>query len=231
MKTVACIIARTNSTRLVKKVLLEINGKKVIEHIIERIKEIEEIDEIYIKHFYDSLILHEVVDLNDITTFLDIGSGAGFPAIPIKIMFPHLNITIIEPTLKRCNFLSELCKLLEINNVEIINERSENISDKQRDYFDIVTARAVANLPTLLELTIPYVKVDGYFLSFKGSSYEEEMENSKNAINKLGSQVVDVYKYDLPSNLGKRTIIKILKLSKTSKEYPRKYAVIKKKHL
>lgn len=192
---------------------------------------IEDINEIYIKHFYDSLKLKDVVDLSKVSNFLDIGSGAGFPAIPIKIMFPHLKITIIEPTLKRCNFLNELSKLLGLENVEIINDRSENIKQEHRDYFDIVTARAVANLPVLLELTVPYVKVNGNFLALKGSSYSEELDSAKSAIKKLDCSVINILDYELPSDLGKRVIINFCKTKKTNAIYPRKYASIKKKHL
>jgi len=203
----------------------------VLENKKYNLTTITDIDEIYIKHFYDSLIIQEVIEINNIKTILDIGSGAGFPIIPIKIAFEHLHVTIIEPTLKRCNFLKQLCELLELTNVLIINKRSEDISEEHRDYFDIVTARAVANLPVLLELTIPYVKVNGCFLALKGSSYNEELEKSINAINKLRSKLVDTYKYDLPSNLGKRVIIKIIKINKTNRIYPRKYKTIKKNHL
>ena len=188
-------------------------------------------EEVYIKHFYDSLKIADVVDFKNMETFCDIGSGAGFPAIPIKIMFPHLKITIIEPTLKRCNFLRSLIDLLELDNVEIINDRSENIKEEHRDYFDIVSARAVANLPILLELTIPYVKVNGSFLALKGSSYQEELDLSKSAISKLDSEVKDIYNYELPNDLGKRVVINFIKKTKTKIIYPRNYATIKKKHL
>lgn len=192
---------------------------------------IENIEEVYIKHFYDSLKIKDALDLSKASNFLDIGSGAGFPAIPIKIMFPDLLITIIEPTLKRCNFLNALCKLLELENVEIINDRSENIKLEQRDSFDIVTARAVANLPVLLELTVPYVKVNGSFLALKGSSYTEELELAKGAIKKLDLELVDIYNYDLPNDLGRHVVINFLKTKKTNNIYPRNYATIKKKHL
>ncbi|MCK9471346.1 MAG: 16S rRNA (guanine(527)-N(7))-methyltransferase RsmG [Bacilli bacterium] len=204
--------------------LISENKKYNLTSIVEK-------DEIYIKHFYDSLKLKDAIDLEKVSSFLDIGSGAGFPAIPIKILFPHLLVTIIEPTLKRCNFLNELVKLLELENIEIINERAENITFIQREAFDIVTARAVANLNILLELTIPYVKVGGHFLALKGTSYEEEISGAKSAFKILNCEVVDIYKYDLPMDLGKRVIIDFLKNKKTKSLYPRKYALIKKKQL
>lgn len=188
-------------------------------------------EEVYVKHFYDSIKLKDVVDLENVKTFLDVGSGAGFPAIPIKILFPNLKVTIIEPTLKRCNFLNELCNLLKLENVVIINDRSENIKEEHREYFDIVSARAVANLSVLLELTIPYVKVNGSFCALKGSSYKEEIDSSINALKLLNCKVIDIYDYELPLNLGKRVIINFLKTNKTNKKYPRSYAQIKKKQL
>lgn len=188
-------------------------------------------EEVYIKHFYDSLKIKDFYDLDDIKTFCDIGSGAGFPAIPIKIAYPNLSITIIEPTLKRCNFLKEVVKLLDLSNVTIINDRSENIKDEYRNYFDIVTARAVASLPILLELTTPYVKKHGHFFALKGVSYNEELELAKNAIIKLNCKVNDIYHYNLPNNLGSRVIIDFLKIENTNPKYPRSFAAIKKNHL
>lgn len=192
---------------------------------------IKDLEEIYIKHFYDSLKVKDALDFSKVETFCDIGSGAGFPAIPIKIMFPNLKITIIEPTLKRCNFLNSLVNLLELENVQVINDRSENIKDELRDYFDVVSARAVAGLPILLELTIPYVKVNGNFLALKGISYNEELDSAKGAIQKLACKVIDIYNYELPKDLGSRVVINFQKQTKTNPKYPRNYATIKKKHL
>lgn len=192
---------------------------------------IKDLNEVYLKHFYDSLKLSSYVDFNNINSFCDIGSGAGFPGIPIKIMFPNLELTIIEPTQKRCNFLSKLVSLLELKNVIIINDRSENIKEEQRDSFDIVSARAVASLPVLLELTIPYVKVGGYFLALKGRNYQEELDASKNALFELSSKVGAIYDYELPNELGSRTVIKVEKHKKTKNKYPRIFQKIKSKSL
>ena len=192
---------------------------------------ITEKKEVYIKHFYDSLKVKDAIDLNQVNTLCDIGSGAGFPAIPIKIFYPHLNLTIIEPTQKRCKFLSEVVKLLELDNVTILNERSENLKNTYRDYFDVVVARAVASLPILLELTIPYVKLDGHFLAMKGLSYIEELAEAQNAIKLLDIQLNNTYFYELPDDLGKRVILDFLKMKKTNLKYPRAFAQIKKNHL
>jgi len=191
---------------------------------------ITEKEEAYIKHFYDSIQLEQVIDLNNIKSICDVGSGAGFPSIPLKIVYPHLHITIIEPTLKRCNFLNNLVKLLQLDNVTIINDRAENMSNL-RNTFDVVTARAVASMPVLLELCVPLVKVNGYFISLKGSSFHEEMIKSYNAIKLLDVQVKTVKEYELLNNYGKHSIIKIEKIKETNIKYPRKYSIIKNKPL
>jgi 16S rRNA (guanine527-N7)-methyltransferase len=191
---------------------------------------ITEKEEAYIKHFYDSIQLEKVIDFNNIKTLCDVGSGAGFPSIPLKIIYPHLHITIIEPTLKRCNFLNQLVELLQLDNVTIINDRAENMSSL-RETFDIVTARAVASMPILLELCVPLTKVNGYFISLKGSSFHEEMVKSSNAIKLLDVKVNKVLEYELLNNYGKRSIIMFEKLKQTNSKYPRKYSLIKNKPL
>ena len=191
---------------------------------------ITEKDEAYIKHFYDSIQLEQVIDFNNIKTLCDVGSGAGFPSIPLKIIYPHLHITIIEPTLKRCNFLNNLVELLQLDNVTIINDRAENMTSL-RENFDIVTARAVAAMPILLELCVPLTKVNGYFISLKGSSFHEEMMKSSNAIKLLDVKVNKVLEYELLNNYGKRSIIMFEKIKQTNNKYPRKYSLIKSKPL
>ena len=182
--------------------------------------------EVYIKHFLDSLSIENIVDLNNIS-LCDVGSGAGFPGIPLKIMYPEMKLTIVEPTLKRCNFLKQVVDMLELKNVEIINDRAENIKDM---HFDLVCARAVSNLSILLEICIPLVKVNGYFVSMKGSNYKEELDASSNALNVLDAKVEEIYEYDL-EEYGKRVLLKIKKLKETKRIYPRMYSQIKKKPL
>lgn len=191
---------------------------------------ITEKDEVYIKHFYDSVMLGNFIDLEG-KTLCDIGSGAGFPSIPLKIMYPTLKVTIIEPTLKRINFLKELIKKLELENVELVCKRAEDAIISYRESFDIVTARAVSNLRMLLELTIPYAKVNGSLISYKGSSYQEELALANNAIEKLKSKVSNIYEYDLLKEMGKRYLIEIKKYEKTISKYPRRFAEIKNKPL
>ncbi len=209
--------------------------KKYYEFLVEENEKynltcITEKEEAYIKHFYDSIQLEKAININEVQTLCDVGSGAGFPSIPLKIVYPHLHITIIEPTLKRCNFLSNLVKLLQLENVTIINDRAENIKE-QRNYFDIVCARAVASMPVLLELCVPLVKVNGFFLSLKGSSFHEEMMKSNNAIKVLDVKVNKVFEYELLNNYGKHSIIVFEKTKQTNIKYPRKYSIIKNKPL
>ena len=191
---------------------------------------ITDVNEVYIKHFYDSCVLLNYFDLSD-STLCDVGSGAGFPGIPLKIINDSIKLTIVEPTAKRINFLKELCNKLEIKDVEFICDRAENVTKERREEFDFVTARAVSALPTLLELTIPLVRVGGSFISYKGSNYLEEVEASKNALNVLSSKVNNCFEYELPNEMGKRCLIEVKKVKKTNLVYPREYAKIKKKPL
>lgn len=186
--------------------------------------------EVYIKHFDDSLAVADAIDLNEVETICDIGSGAGFPGIPLKVKYPHLKLTIIEPIKKRCSFLEKLVLKLDLNNVIIINDRAENLSNL-RESFDVVVARAVAKLPMLIELCIPYVKINGYFLALKGPSFTNEINESAEALRLLSSYVEDTYTYELKNNYGTHTIIKIKKLAETDKKYPRSFAQIKNKPL
>ncbi|NLD26258.1 MAG: 16S rRNA (guanine(527)-N(7))-methyltransferase RsmG [Acholeplasmataceae bacterium] len=192
---------------------------------------ITEKDEVYIKHFYDSLKLNDAFLFSQAKNLLDVGSGAGFPGIPLKILHPHLKLVIIEPTTKRIAFLQELISLLNLENVELLNGRAEDIIVNHREQFDVVTARAVASLPVLLELCLPYVRVNGMFLAMKGSSYQEEVQESANALRLLDSEILDLTYYQLPEGMGERAIIKIRKNRKNNMKYPRNYAAIKKKHL
>ncbi|MDD3999336.1 MAG: 16S rRNA (guanine(527)-N(7))-methyltransferase RsmG [Bacilli bacterium] len=188
-------------------------------------------EEVYSKHFYDSLKLSAAFDFTTINKFLDIGSGAGFPGIPIKILHPHLELWIIEPTAKKTRFLKDLVDKLGLKKVEIITGRAEEVIVNFREAFPVVTARAVATLPVLLELCLPYVEVKGYFLAMKGSTYLEEVLSAKNAMILLDSEVREEYLYSLPDNHGDRVILKIRKNKRNKEIYPRKFAAIKKRHL
>lgn len=192
---------------------------------------ITEKQEVYVKHFYDSLQLTRVVDFNETEKLMDIGSGAGFPGIPLKIIFPNLRLFIIEPTLKRTRFLAALTEMLGLEGVEIIKGRAEEEIVRFREAFPVATARAVARLPVLLELALPYVEVGGFFLAMKGASYSEEVLEAENALKVLGSEITETHHYRLQDHFGERVILKIRKNETTKEIYPRKFAAIKKRHL
>lgn len=185
-------------------------------------------NDVYLKHFYDSLTLCKIIDLNDVDSLCDIGTGAGFPGIVLKICFPHLKLTLVDALNKRINFLKLVCDDLGLSDVECIHARAEEYALKNRDLFDVVTARAVAPLNILLEYSIPLVKKNKYFIALKGN---EEVSESKNALKVLNCKVVDENKFLLPLENSNRTIIKIQKLGNISGKYPRRFAEIKKKPL
>ncbi len=190
---------------------------------------IKEPEEIYLKHFYDSLTIVKSVDLSRYNSLVDIGSGAGFPGMVIKIFYPHLNITLIDSNNKKTKFLTELSKKLELN-VTIINDRVENFSKNNLNKFDIVTSRAVANLRVLAELAIPLVNVDGLFIALKGNM-DDSLEDSIDTIEVLDSKIINRITFDLYNNSGTRNIIVIKKLKSTDAKLIRPYDKIIKKPL
>ena len=150
-------------------------------------------DEVYIKHYYDSLELSKYLENN--VLIADIGTGAGFPGLPLKIYNDTLNMDLIEPTNKRCRFLQDVIDNLNLQNIKIINERSENLTDS-REYYDVVCSRAVARLSILLELSIPLLKVKGKMYALKGISFKEELDEAKHALKELNCKVTNIYEYD-----------------------------------
>lgn len=184
-------------------------------------------DEVYLKHFYDSLCLSKAVLLKD-QKVLDVGSGAGFPSIPLKIAFPNLHITIVDSLNKRIGFLKRLTDLLALDDVQLINGRVEEIPTKEN--YDIVTARAVAKLNILQELCLPFVKTGGYFIAMKSINHEEELAEAKLGIHKLGGKVERVIEYEVLPDL-KHVLIVIKKIKPTESIYPRNYSQIKKRPL
>lgn len=181
--------------------------------------------EVYNKHFFDSLLLSKKITLKD-QTICDVGTGAGFPGIVLKIFFPKLKLFLVEAVTKKCVFLKELVDVLQLKEVLIIDERVENISVKYREFFDIVTARAVAKLNVLLELCIPILKLEGYFIALK-AEVNDELKDSLVACKKLKTKLVYNYVSEWEF-LGKRTILYFKKLDVTSRKYPRNYSKIKK---
>lgn len=187
-------------------------------------------DQIFLKHFYDSLTISKVINLNEYSNLIDVGTGPGFPGMVLKIVFPNLKVTLLDSNNKKIKFLEELSSKLNIKDIEIYNGRVEDYIKDHRESFDIVTARAVANLPVLSELCIPLTKVDGYFIAMKGSN-EEEITESEFAIKALGGNIEKVENFELPNNGGLRNIIKVKKVTNTDIKYPRRYDKITKNPL
>lgn len=192
---------------------------------------IVELEEAYIKHFYDSLLMSKVVDLTKELTLADIGTGAGFPGLVLKIVYPNLKVTLIEPIGKRCKFLQSVIDRLELKDICVVNERAEDAVKKYRESFDIVTARAVASLNILSEICVPFVKINGLFIALKGSSYQEEIDNACQAVGKLKVKLTKKVLLELPLKLGERSILVYKKTESTPNIYPRLYAKIKKNPL
>lgn len=194
---------------------------------------ITEKDEVYLKHFYDSIapILQGLIE-NQPIRLLDIGAGAGFPSLPMKILFPELDVTIIDSLNKRINFLHLLAEELGLSGVHFYHGRAEDFAQDKafRAQFDIVTARAVARMQVLSELTIPYLKVGGRLLALKASNAPEELEEAKNALNLLFSKVEDNLQYELP-NGDPRYITLVEKKKETPNKYPRKAGMPNKRPL
>ena len=200
--------------------LIEWNEKINLTRIIER-------DDVYLKHFYDSLTLIKGIDLTQDLTLIDVGTGAGFPGIVLKIVFPNLKITLLDSLQKRIIFLNEVIKELELTNIETIHDRAEDYAKKHREEYDIVTSRAVANLRVLSELCIPMVKVNGYFIPMK-ANLEEELSESQDIIHKLSGKLEKQVTFTLPIEESIRNILVIKKENKTNPIYPRRMDKIKK---
>ncbi|MEB8264195.1 16S rRNA (guanine(527)-N(7))-methyltransferase RsmG [Mammaliicoccus sciuri] len=185
---------------------------------------VTEKEEVYLKHFFDSVTPSFYIDFNEIETICDVGAGAGFPSIPLKIVYPHLQITIVDSLNKRIKFLNELAASLDLDKVNFVHDRAETFGKSQqyRESFDLVTARAVARLSVLSELCLPLVKKGGQFVALKGSQGNEELEDAQFAISVLGGEVKTVNKFTLPLEESMRQIITIDKLRQTPKKYPRK---------
>ena len=189
---------------------------------------ITDLDEIEEKHFIDSLYACKFIDFSK-GKLLDIGSGAGFPGIPLAIAYPKLKVTLLESNGKKVSFLEEVKSQLGLENVSVINGRAEDL--KKRDYYDFVTARAVKQLNILAELSLPFVKVHGLLVAYKGSNAETELEEAKSALRKLNSSVKFIKSYELPISQDNRKLLLISKAKPCQKKYPRNYSEIVKQPL
>lgn len=201
------------------EMLIEYNKVMNLTGIVEK-------DQVYLKHFYDSLTISKIIDLSKYENLCDIGTGAGFPGIVLKIFYPQLKITLIDSLNKRIKFLNEVIKKLELENIEAIHTRIEDYAKDNRSKFDLVTSRAVAPLNILIEYAIPILKKNKYFIAMKGN--EEQEQSYKSALTKLNSTLLKKENFLLPKEESNRTLYLIQKTKENKKIFPRKYLQIKK---
>lgn len=227
-------------TEELKKINIELTNKqleqldKYYQLLIEwnskiNLTRITEENEVYLKHFYDSLTLIKAINLKEKLEVCDIGTGAGFPGIVLKIVFPNLNITLVDALNKRVKFLNLVIETLKLKNIVAIHERAEIFIRNNRNRFDLVTCRAVSKLNIISELCIPGLKVNGYFIPMK-ANIDEELENL-DFLNKLDSKLEKIVSFQLPIELSNRNLLIIRKTKETNSIYPRSYDKIQKKPL
>lgn len=203
--------------------LVEENEKINLTSIIEK-------EQVYLKHFYDSATIIKIIDLSQENSLCDIGTGAGFPGVVLKILYPKLNVTLVDSLNKRIKFLNNLIDKLELKDIIAIHDRAEEYANKNREKFDVVTARAVTNLPVLMEYCIPLLKVEKYFVPMKGD-ISQEITSAESAFNKLYSKLIKTESFNLPIENSKRTLLLIKKNKKTETIFPRKNSEIIKRPL
>jgi 16S rRNA (guanine527-N7)-methyltransferase len=197
--------------------LVEWNEKMNLTAITER-------SDVYLKHFYDSISAAFYFDFTKPFHLCDVGAGAGFPSIPLKIAFPHLEVTIVDSLNKRISFLNHLANVLNLENVHFIHDRAETfgVNPSHRESYDLVTARAVARMAVLSELCLPLVKVGGHFIAMKAAHANDELTAGQKAITTLGGKLEQKFTFTLPMEESERNILVIKKEKQTPKKYPRK---------
>ncbi|WP_066366229.1 16S rRNA (guanine(527)-N(7))-methyltransferase RsmG [Neobacillus fumarioli] len=197
--------------------LVEWNEKMNLTAITEK-------SEVYLKHFYDSISAAFYFDFTGSLRLCDVGAGAGFPSIPLKIVYPHLQVTIVDSLNKRISFLQHLANMLNLENIQFVHDRAETfgVNTIFREKFDVVTARAVARMSVLSELCLPLAKVGGHFIALKALHAKEELKTAQKAITTLGGKVEEMFTFTLPVEESERNIIIIKKEKQTPKKYPRK---------
>ena len=194
---------------------------------------ITEFEEVLQKHFIDSLAIQKVTDMGETDTVIDVGTGAGFPGIPLKIAFPHLKITLLDSLQKRIRFLDEVVQTLNLKGVTTIHGRAEEYARRKehREKYQICVSRAVANLSSLAEYCLPFVKKGGYFVSYKSGNIEEELSRSENAVKILGGEIENTVYFQLPGSDIERSFVLIKKIENTPGKYPRKAGIPAKEPL
>lgn len=185
---------------------------------------ITEYYDVTVKHFIDSLSIVKIIDMTNVTSLIDVGTGAGFPGVPIKIIFPHIKICLLDSLNKRVKFLNEIISKLDLDNISALHGRAEEIAKRgeYREKYDLCVSRAVANLSSLSEYCLPFVKKGGQFISYKSSDIDKELLSSKHAISVLGGKIEDIIKFKLPNTDIDRSLILINKVNETNRKYPRK---------
>lgn len=212
-----CTDETIDKFRKYREILVEWNQKM-------NLTGIEEEKEVYIKHFLDSVAAVKEGYIKDGMSIIDVGTGAGFPGLPLRICLENSKVTLLDSLNKRINFLSEVCRNIDIDDIELIHGRAEDFGkdEKYREQYDVATARAVAGLPILMEFCVPFIKVGGYFVCLKGPNADTELEESEKAMEVLGLEFVEKIDVELPEIELKHNIVVFKKVNSTPAKYPRK---------
>lgn len=212
-------ITKEQEEQFVKYYELLIKKNKVM-----NLTSITDFNEVLVKHFIDSLSIVKVVDMTKVKELIDVGTGAGFPGVPIKIMYPHIHLVLADSLMKRVKFLEESCFMIGLRNTDCVHGRAEDLGQdkKYREQFDLCVSRAVANLSTLSEYCVPFVKKGGNFVAYKAGGVENEIEAGLVAIGKLGGKLAQKIEFTLPESDSKRVLLRVEKETSTNIRYPRK---------